>query len=118
MSEGAIYEYMAQFNIDQLELIRKFNAIEWMLFIKNLPVDEKYKVVQKAVTRLKFHLQMLYITHSINPSRLSKHEQAFYNQLEELMKYSPGLTDEAKRVLILTLASGSVSNEKINDIVG
>ena len=91
--------YLERYNIDQLELLQKFNIIEWTLFDASLSCHDKYEATANNISALKKHLEELYITHSIEWSRLTKHEQTVYDQLEQLTKYSDGLTTDLTSLL-------------------
>ena len=88
MSCGAMFVYLERYNIDKLELLRKFNVIEWTLSDASSLAHDKYEATANNISALKKHLQQLYITHTITRSRLTKHEQTVYDQLEQLTQYS------------------------------
>ncbi len=70
MSEcGCMYQYLEHENIDQLELLRKFSVIGWVL-LGEVSHHVKYLAVASKVAELKNHLQALYTLHSVNRARL------------------------------------------------
>ena len=88
MSEtGCVYQYLERENIDQMELLRKFNVIGWVLIgahrSKTSP-RENYLAVADKVAKLGAHLQMLYTSHSINQTRLCTHDKMVYDMLKQL----------------------------------
>ena len=104
MSCGAMYVYLERYNIDQLELLRKFNIIEWTLFNASLSCHDKYEATANNISALKKHLEELYITHSIEWSRLCKRDQIVYDQLKDITKYSDGLSDIAVQHLMSSIS--------------
>ena len=101
---GAMYEYLEKQDINQLELLSKYIVIEWILLHPTLSLRKKHEAVQTAISSLKKHLEELYITHSIEWSRLCKRDQIVYDQLKDLTKYSDGLSDIAVQHLMSSIS--------------
>ena len=115
MSCGAMFMYLERYNIDQLELLRKFNIIEWTLFNASLSCHAKYEAVKRRVTAFTAHLQQLYLTNSINRSVLCDDERIVYDQLEQLTKYPDRASDTMISHILRTSSPGTTEQFDISD---
>ena len=75
MESWAMYTYLERYNIDHLELLSKYLVIERVLMHPTLSLRKKHEIVQSALSSLKKHLEMLYINHAIQWSRLCRRDQ-------------------------------------------